>query len=145
MPLNLDFAGTDFDDVRALIDIDLTAHELPDATIQRSVFEGEAARIVTREVAALSDADQTANQATLKTAAFYLCASKIAPRVREIVSSRVNDDQMTYAKRDYAQLAKELESEGFEIISEVIDKVEGGGASKTVALSVFRTVPAGLK
>ena len=80
----------DFDEIRSLIDYELTADNLPDAVIARDVFAGEAVDWVIGQLVTTGVTPRTPqNILRHKRAAIYQCAGLIVPSVPQLVSESV--------------------------------------------------------
>lgn len=87
MPILL---ATDYDQVRAAIDVDLTPDVLPDATIAMDIFQGRAEDAV---IAAYPEAETAADPAAVhvRRAVIYLTAALILPSLYAVSDEQVGD------------------------------------------------------
>jgi cellobiose-specific phosphotransferase system component IIA len=138
--MDLTFGNNEFENVRKSIDINFTSNEIPNATIQLPLYEGEARRIITNAVKLLTEQQQTDHQDTFKLAASLLAAAYIAPTMRNVVSSQLEDERQTYQKRDFEKLADDLINRAFSIVNDVIDEISGGNTEQTIIPFLFATV-----
>jgi hypothetical protein len=85
-------APADYPQIRAALDLTLTAKQLPDATIALPIFLGNAeAEVVVRYPEAASATDEALQH--VKNAICYLCAALLAPVVSGLLLQRERIDQ----------------------------------------------------
>lgn len=119
-------ATSDYPAVREVLDVSLTAANLPDATIERSVYKTAAiADVVERYATAVSETD-AAKQARLTRAAIYFCAARLCPAVVRITSLSVTARDMSYSRQtfDPEERAAELRAEAEAEIAEIVEPEE---------------------
>lgn len=94
-------ATTDYPAVREVLDVSLTETNLPDATIERSVYKTAAiADVVERYPTAVAETDVN-KQARLTRAAIYFCAARLAPAVVRLTSLSVTTRDMSYSRQTF--------------------------------------------
>lgn len=115
-------ATTDYPAVREVLDTSLTASNLPDTTIERSIYKTAAiADVVAVYPTAVSESD-AAKQARLTRAAIYFCAARLAPAVVRLTSLNVNTRDMSYSRQtfDPTERAAELRALAQAEIAELV-------------------------
>lgn len=141
MPFDLDFGTSDYEGVRAAIDVNFTANELPESVIRLPIYEGEAIRVMERVGKDLSDEKQTEHNASFKIAATLYAASLICLKIRHLVRSDLADNTQQYQTRDFERLSDDLQKQAFEIVGEIIED-ENPTTSTDLSQYFFRTVGA---
>lgn len=119
----ISFSETDYKNVRALIDISLTADDLSDDQIGLDSFKGEAVEIIEHAVASLSEEQQTEYATQIKRAAIRLTASFLAPKVPILTSEVLEGDKFTFADKNFAKVSADLEKEAFGIVARILKAV----------------------
>lgn len=86
--------------VRAALDLGLSTHDLPDATIELPIYKGAAER----DVKAIDpDAESRTGDELEKAqnAAIYFCAARLAPSVVRLTSLSVQTRDVSYQKQTF--------------------------------------------
>lgn len=127
-------ATADYPAVREVLDVSLTTSNLPDATIERSVYKTAAiADVVELYPTAVSET-VAANQARLTRAAIYFCAARLAPAVVRITSLNVSTRDMSYSRQtfDPQERAAELRALAEAEIAEIVTPDEEAATRPTM-------------
>lgn len=138
----------DYPAVRAALDTQLTEANLPDETLDLSIYADAAVQDVYKvyEVAGSTDdpADEADadNQARITRAAIYYCAARLAPAVIRITSVQVATRDGSYSRQtfDPAERAAELRAEAAAELAPILEPDE-----TTPALPTMFTVARGYR
>ena len=119
---------SDWDDVRAAIDAQLTAALLPDRVIASPIYAAEARR---RVLARVPDPDSLSaeQQLSLRTAAILMAASLITPIVPTIVNERDKDYSYQRQAPNFADVAYQLRARADEMLGELAGEIVATEAS----------------
>jgi hypothetical protein len=113
MPPILD--TSDWAAVRAALDIELDATVLPDATIELSIFQGEAEnRFLTRVAGANPAVDLTSQES--KNACIYYLAAMLSPQLSRYTMEQFGDSRSMSNQVDWMMLGSILMNRGDEIV-----------------------------
>lgn len=116
-------SSSDYDAIRAAIDVTLTSDMLPDSVIALDIYSGAGEQDVL-------DLDSTAESATgsdathVKNAAVYFTAARLAPAVPAIVSQQREDQQYRRQEVDWDARVDELRRLAFEEMDYVLGDTE---------------------
>lgn len=119
-------ATTDYPAVREALDTSLTETQLPNATIERSIYKNAAiADVVALYPTAVSETD-SAKQARLTRAAIFFCAARLAPAVVRITSLSVSTRDAQYSRQTFnpEERAAELRALAAAEIAEIVTPAE---------------------
>lgn len=122
------------DEVRAALDVSLTADRLPDASIQMRIYAGaalsEALRSYPDAVTALDHCD-VPESGTVRSAVVLLTAALIAPAVPQIAQSR-NEEGLSIqmAKVDWDKRAEELKARAGALLAGLAE--DNGGTTNAL-------------
>lgn len=112
----LTFENTDYDQIRAAVDLELTADNLPDAVIKNTVFEGAALDYVN---SVLKPQTITDNPEKAKRAAILYCAGLIIPSLTHVVKEDIPGGTISYQNRDLLALAEARNAQAGAIIGQL--------------------------
>lgn len=119
-------AGPDTDGVRALIDVSLTADDLPDTTILSDIFAGRADDRISLWVARLG-ANIADDDPKLHRAAVVLTAALLARQVPFLLSERLPDyqyqRQAAQAGQSHADMANDLAGEAMRLVIDAVNNI----------------------
>lgn len=121
MPFTIDtFDAATCKEIRSAIEITLTENDLPDTTINYSIYRGEAVARVNSSVASLTDEQITAAESDLTRAALFFTAALIAPTIRLVNKETLEGDELSWQNTDLSKLASSLEGRAAGIISRLL-------------------------
>ena len=125
----------DYAMVRAAIDLSVTASVLPDATIQLDIFQGAAEAELLGRYPDIADAEG-ADLVVAKRAAAYLTAARILPRLPNITSEDLGDQNYNREPIDIEARVKELRALAWQAAGDIADP----DMSRTPLPFVFDTI-----
>lgn len=116
MPITA-FGADEFDQVRAAIDLRLSADMLTNDTIAQDIFEAQARRWVESQV---SDSVITGNMAVAQSAAIFYTAGLIFPSIVHQTHEDIPGGTMQFQNRDLSKLAAERIAMAANIVGQLI-------------------------
>lgn len=133
-----EFTSTSYPSIRAVIDTSLTTAELPDGTIQLTVFHGAAEAEVKARVEEWADLDGDAATRTTR-AWIYLTAALLVTAIPHLTAERSADGQ-SYTRQavDPAALAASLRARADAEIAAVTDAEPTGDRPTAFVLASGR-------